>query len=53
MSRHRVMLAAIACFALAPEAVHAQWLNYSRPGIPRLPDGKPNLAGPPPRTPLR
>src|SRR5215467_1335858 len=28
----------------------AQWLNYPSPGIPRLPDGKPNLDGPAPRT---
>jgi len=29
----------------------AQWLNYPTPGIPRLADGKPNLAAPAPRTP--
>jgi len=29
----------------------AQWLNYPTPGIPRLPDGKPNLAASTPRTP--
>jgi len=28
----------------------AQWLNYPVPGIPRLPDGKPNLSAPTPRT---
>jgi hypothetical protein len=28
----------------------AQWLNYPAPGIPRKPDGKPNLAAPAPRT---
>jgi len=28
----------------------AQWLNYPTPGIPRLPDGRPNLDGPAPRT---
>jgi hypothetical protein len=27
----------------------AQWLNYPTPGIPRLPDGKPNLTAPAPR----
>ena len=27
-----------------------QWLNYPAPGIPRLPDGKPNLAAPAPKT---
>ena len=30
--------------------VHAQWLNYPTPGIPRLPDGKPDLNAPAPRT---
>ena len=28
----------------------AQWLNYPTPGIPRLPDGKPNLSAPAPKT---
>src|SRR5262245_43822902 len=28
--------------------VLAQWLNYPAAGIPRLPDGKPNLAAPAP-----
>jgi len=28
----------------------AQWLNYPTDGIPRLPDGKPNLNAPAPRT---
>jgi len=27
----------------------AQWLDYPTPGIPRTPDGKPNLAAPTPR----
>jgi hypothetical protein len=29
----------------------AQWLNYPTPGIPRTPDGKPNLTAPTPRNP--
>ena len=29
----------------------AQWLNQPTPGIPRTPDGKPNLSAPTPRTP--
>jgi hypothetical protein len=29
----------------------AQWLNYPAPGVPRLPDGRPNLSAPTPRTP--
>jgi hypothetical protein len=31
-------------------ATPAQWLDYPAPGIPRTPDGKPNLAAPAPRT---
>ena len=30
--------------------LHAQWLKHSTPGIPRTPDGAPNLAAPVPRT---
>lgn len=30
--------------------VHAQWLNHPTPGIPRLPNGKPNLSAPAPKT---
>jgi len=29
----------------------AQWLDRATPGIPRTPDGKPNLTAPPPRGP--
>jgi hypothetical protein len=29
----------------------AQWLKHPTPGIPRTPDGKPNLTAPAPRTP--
>jgi hypothetical protein len=28
---------------------HAQWVKYPTPGIPRTPDGKPNLTAPAPR----
>jgi hypothetical protein len=28
----------------------AQWLHYPTPGIPRTPDGKPNLTAPAPKT---
>lgn len=34
---------------LLSTAGSAQWLNYPTPGIPRLPDGKPNLAAPAPK----
>ncbi|HUA19094.1 MAG TPA: hypothetical protein VMB25_10145 [Bryobacteraceae bacterium] len=33
----------------APAFVHAQWLNYPTPGIPRTADGRPNLSAPAPR----
>ena len=33
--------------------VAAQWLDQPTPGIPRTPDGKPNLTAPAPRTPDR
>ena len=37
--------------ALLPASIGAQWLNLPTPGIPRTPDGKPNLTSPAPRTP--
>jgi hypothetical protein len=44
----RTALGIIVCVISAP--LPAQWLNYPTPGIPRLPDGKPNLTAPAPRT---
>jgi hypothetical protein len=38
-------------FCVISPPLVAQWLHYPTPGIPRLPDGKPNLAAPAPRTP--
>lgn len=35
---------------LLPVSLCAQWLNFKTPGIPRTPDGKPNLTAPAPRT---
>ena len=32
-------------------ALAAQWLQFPTPGVPRLPDGKPNLTAPAPRLP--
>ena len=48
MSKIRIWLSALAL--LLPVASPAQWLDYKAPGIPRTPDGKPNLAAPAPRT---
>jgi hypothetical protein len=50
MTAARRALSAIVFAVLAPSAAGAQWLNYPTPGLPRLPDGKPNLAAPPART---
>jgi hypothetical protein len=40
----------LVAFVLAAAPLAAQWLNYPTPGIPRTPDGKPNLAAPAPKT---
>ena len=45
----RTNLLTAALLLTAPAA--AQWLNYKVPGVPRLPDGRPNLAAPAPRLP--
>jgi hypothetical protein len=42
------LVAAILVIAAVPTA--AQWINYPTPGIPRTPDGKPNLSAPAPKT---
>ena len=39
----------MAITALLAGSAAGQWLNYPTPGIPRLADGKPNLAAPAPR----
>jgi hypothetical protein len=46
----RTGAAAIAMLLLFAEAPSAQWIRLTLPGIPRTPDGKPNLAAPPPKT---
>jgi hypothetical protein len=45
----RTAVGIIVCVISAPLA--AQWLDYPTPGIPRLPDGKPNRTAAAPRTP--
>ena len=47
----RRALIAIVVLFLAMPALHAQWLNYKVPGVPRAPDGKVDLAAPTPRAP--
>jgi hypothetical protein len=40
----------VAAFLAFSSPLAAQWLHYPTPGIPRTPDGKPNLTAPAPRT---
>jgi len=47
MKAHRIVIAALFLMTASPAA---QWLNYPTAGIPRTPDGKPNLSAPAPRT---
>ena len=44
-------LAIVASLLIGAAALDAQWLTYPTPGIPRLPDGKPNLNAAAPRLP--
>ena len=47
----RVLAAAVVSAALMAAApLSAQWLDHPTAGIPRTPDGKPNLSAPVPRT---
>src|ERR1700685_2074714 len=42
-------LAIVVVLSGLPGALFAQWPNYPTPGVPKGPDGKPDLAGPAPR----
>ena len=44
------LISAFIVLLLAVIPLHAQWVHYPTPGIPRTPDGKPNLSAPAPRT---
>jgi uncharacterized protein DUF3471 len=46
----KAKLALAALVGLLSATVSAQWINHPTPGVPRLPDGKPNLTAPAPRT---
>lgn len=46
----RTALAAAVTFTAVAATPEAQWLKLPTPGIPRLSDGRPNLAAPAPRT---
>ena len=49
ITARRLAIVAAACVALSATA-RTQWLTYPSAGIPRLPDGRPNLTAPAPRT---
>src|SRR4030088_1198844 len=44
---HRAMASA----AILIGTVSGQWINHPTPGIPRTPEGKPNLTAPVPKAP--
>ena len=50
MKAQGTALATIAALVLLSGVTDAQWLNYPTPGLPRLPDGTPNLSAPVPQT---
>ena len=50
MNARFMPIVALALVAVFSSPVAAQWVNYPTPGIPRLPDGKPNLSAPAPRS---
>ena len=45
----RPLAAYVVVMLLASVTIGAQWLDHKTPGIPRLSNGKPNLAAPTPR----
>jgi hypothetical protein len=50
MTTNLMLTATLALSSLLSVPAAAQWIDYQTPGVPRLPNGKPNLAAPAPRT---
>ena len=50
MKAQRTALATLAVFVVLSGVTQAQWVHRTTPGIPRLPNGQPNLNAPAPRT---
>ena len=44
------VVCALTLICLPPATLSAQWLHYPTAGVPKWPDGKPNLNAPAPRT---
>jgi hypothetical protein len=49
MHAQRILIAAVMAAVMMTGTVAAQWLTHPTAGVPRLPDGKPNLAAPVPK----
>jgi hypothetical protein len=49
MNRGTTAMVTLSCILAAP--LYGQWLNYPTLGIPRTPDGKPDLTAPAPKIP--
>jgi hypothetical protein len=49
MHAKRILFTAMLAALMTTGSVTAQWLSHPTPGVPRLPDGKPNLAAPVPK----
>lgn len=47
MDKRSLLLPLAVCMSTMP--AFAQWLHYKTPGVPRTPDGKPDLSAPAPR----
>src|SRR5689334_16097801 len=50
MRQARVFACGTIVLLAAMATIHAQWIKLSTPGLPRLPDGKPDLTAAPTRT---
>src|SRR2546425_1792729 len=50
MNVRRTVIGAMGIFLFSSGVIYAQWLHYPTAGIPRLPNGKPNLTAPTLRT---
>jgi hypothetical protein len=50
MKRLPILVLRLLVFGLFLSSLSAQWLDYPTPGVPRTPDGKPNLNAACPRT---
>src|SRR5436853_3451778 len=50
MAMFRSLLINLALVSATLVPLCAQWIHYPTPGIPRTPDGQPNLSAPAPKT---